>query len=55
MARDRHAAGDANNAVLAAVGHNFARLRQLLCALMRIWMLASAGRTDGPRLCPQGA
>ena len=42
----RHSTGDANNAVLAAVGYNFARLlawlRELLCALLRFWMLLRA-------------
>jgi len=40
----RHSTGDANNAVLAAIGYNFARLlawlRELLRALLRLWLLA---------------
>jgi IS5 family transposase len=55
----RYPTGDANNAVLAAVGYNFARLlawlRKLLCALLRIWMLLPAGRPEGPTPSPQAA
>jgi hypothetical protein len=42
-----HSTGDANNAVLAAVGYNFARLlawlRELLCSLLRLCLLAASG------------
>ena len=48
----RHSIGDANNAVLAAVGYNFARLlawlRELLCALLRLWLLATSASTSAP-------
>jgi transposase, IS5 family len=41
--------GDAENAVLAAVGYNFARLlgwlRQLLCALLSLLITARSNRT----------
>jgi IS5 family transposase len=54
-----YATGDANNAVLAAVGYNFARLlawlRQLLCAMLGLWTLLPARRADGPTLYPQAA
>jgi IS5 family transposase len=42
-----HSTGDATNAVLAAVGYDFARLlarlRELLCALPRLYLLAASG------------
>jgi hypothetical protein len=51
-----HASGDANNAVLAAVGYNFARLlawlREILCALLRIWLLLHSQRACQPALSP---
>lgn len=51
----RHSIGDANNAVLAAVGYNFARLlawlRELFCALLLLWMLTpSHGRESSTQL-----
>jgi hypothetical protein len=51
-----HASGDANNAVPAAVGYNFARLlawlREILCALLRIWLLLHSQRACQPALSP---
>jgi transposase, IS5 family len=55
----RHPSGDANNAVLAAVGYNFARLlawlRELLCALLRIWMMLPSQRAWEAALSPRPA
>jgi hypothetical protein len=49
--------GDANNAVLAGVGYNFARLLApvagALCALLYLWTLLAAQRADGAALCPR--
>jgi IS5 family transposase len=53
----RYATGDANNAVLAAVGYNFARLlawlRELLCALLRICMSLPACPPESATPYPQ--
>jgi IS5 family transposase len=47
-----HSTGDASNAVLAAVGYNFARLlawlRELLRALLLLWLLATSASTSAP-------
>jgi IS5 family transposase len=38
-----HAAGDATNAVLAAVGYNCRRLRAWLAVFLRLWLAAIMG------------